>query len=195
MTTTSTKVLENELVYVVDGVRVPAVVQVDSSGVPATSPTTDTFSSTKVIQYNAAGAPVPTGTGGGAGAVTDYAGVILIDSSSLTPVLYTPRESDYVDGYATNTDGTSTQVIATYAAGKQYLTRAIFSNSHATTTGFACLKSGTTQRTLSFAIPPGGAIYDLDLLKPNASNEAWSFDPDAAVTTLGCMLIGYKVAD
>ncbi len=157
--------------------------------------TFDDFGSLQSVQYTSSGVPAPVGSGGGGGAAADYTGTILIDSSTLTPVLYTPKESDYVDGYATNTDGTSTPVIPAYATGKQYITRAIFSNTHATTTGFACLKSGSTQRTLSFAIPPGGATYNLDILVPNASNEAWSFDPDAAVTTLGCMLIGYKVAD
>ncbi len=100
---------------------------------------------------------------------------------------------DIVSGFATNTDGTITTVIAAYAAGKQYVTRAIFNNSHATSTGFCALKSGTTARTISLAVPPGGAIYTFDPpLPPNATNEVWAFDPDAGVTTLGCFLIGFK---
>ncbi len=100
---------------------------------------------------------------------------------------------DIVSGSATNTDGTITTVIAAFATGKQYLTRAIFNNSHATTTGFCALKSGTTARTISLAVPPGGAIYTFDPpLPPNAANEVWAFDPDAAVTTLGCTLLGFK---
>lgn len=101
---------------------------------------------------------------------------------------------DLIDGNSTNTDGTSTSVIAAAGAGvKQYVCQAIFANEHATTTGYVVLKSGTTARTGRLAVPPGGATYNFRVpLKPNAANEAWNFDPDAAVTTLSCTLLGFK---
>ncbi len=191
--------------------------------VPATlgASDVDAFGSQQVVIYDSLGDPLLyTGSTAVAGDVADdgadsgnpvkVAGVAKAGLSGVTLVAANDRKQvnvgldgsqfvrtvpleDIVSGTATNTDGTITTVIAAFASGKQYLTRAIFNNSHATTTGFCALKSGTTARTISLAVPPGGAIYTFDPpLPPNAANEVWAFDPDAAVTTLGCTLLGFK---
>jgi hypothetical protein len=100
---------------------------------------------------------------------------------------------DIVSGTASNTDGTSTQVIAAGGSGiKQYLTRVSLSNTHATTSVMIALKSGTTAR-YRVNVPPGGREFAFDPpLPPNAANEAWNFDPDSAVTTIECSMVGFK---
>jgi hypothetical protein len=100
---------------------------------------------------------------------------------------------DLISGNASNTDGTSTQVIAAAGAGvKQYLTSVTITNMHATTVVYVELKSGTTVM-YTLPVPPGGATVSFPVpLKPNAANEAWNFDASAAVTTLYCSMVGFK---
>lgn len=100
---------------------------------------------------------------------------------------------DIVSGNASNTDGASTQVIATAGAGvKQYLTRVILTNMHASSTIYVELKSGTTVKA-TIPCPPGGATVGFDPpLPPNAADEAWNFDPSAATTTIYCSMVGFK---
>lgn len=100
---------------------------------------------------------------------------------------------DIVIGNASNTDGTVTSVITAAGSGiKQYLTAVSLINMHATTVTYVELKSGTTVMW-RLPCPPGGAIVTFaEPLPPNAANEAWSFDPAAAVTTLYCSMIGFK---
>jgi len=100
---------------------------------------------------------------------------------------------DIVSGNASNTDGASTQVIATAGAGiKQYLTRVILTNMHASSTIYVEMKSGTTVKA-TIPCPPGGATVSFDPpLPPNAADEAWNFDPSAATTTIYCTAVGFK---
>jgi hypothetical protein len=100
---------------------------------------------------------------------------------------------DIVSGVASNTDGTSTEVIATAGSGvKQYLTSVTIANMHASTFAYVELKSGTTVM-YRLPVPPGGVTQNFPVpLKPNAANEAWNFDPSAAVTTLYCSMVGFK---
>lgn len=100
---------------------------------------------------------------------------------------------DIVSGNASNTDGTATSCIATAGAGiKQYLTSVTLTNMHASTVVYVELKSGTTvMHTLP--CPPGGCTKNFDPpLPPNAADEAWNFDPSAAVTTIYCSMVGFK---
>lgn len=101
---------------------------------------------------------------------------------------------DIVSGTNSNTDGASTEVIAAAGSGvKQYLTRVSLSNSHATTAVMVALKSGSTSR-YRVMVPPssGREIFFDPPLPPNAANEAWNFDPDSAVTTIECSMVGFK---
>jgi hypothetical protein len=139
----------------------------------------------------------------GAKAVAGVSGVTLVAAADRTD-LYAGLDGvvitrphcgleDIVSGTASNTDGTSTQVIAAAGAGvKQYLTRVSLSNSHASSSVMVALKSGTTSR-YRVNVPPGGRELSFDPpLPPNAANEAWNFDPDSAVTTIECSLVGFK---
>lgn len=100
---------------------------------------------------------------------------------------------DIVSGNASNTDGSSTSVIAAAGSGvKQYLTSVTVTNMHASTVAYVELKSGTTVM-YTLPVPPGGVTQNFPVpLKPNAANEAWNFDPSAAVTTLYCSMVGFK---
>lgn len=100
---------------------------------------------------------------------------------------------DIVSGNASNTDGVSTEVIATAGAGiKQYLTRVTLTNT-STTMRYVELKSGTTVKHTVPVPAEGGATIGFDPpLPPNAANEAWNFDPSAATTTMYCSMVGFK---
>lgn len=99
---------------------------------------------------------------------------------------------DIVSGNASNTDGASTECIATAGAGvKQYLTSVSLTN-----TGSALiyveLKSATTVK-YTLPVPVGGVTQNFPIpLPPNAANEAWNFDPSAATTTVYCSMVGFK---
>lgn len=100
---------------------------------------------------------------------------------------------DIVWGVASNTDGTSTEVIASAGAGlKQYLTSVSIVNMHVSTTAYVELKSGTTVKW-RLPVPPGGVVQTFNVpLPPNAADEAWNFDSSAAVTTLYFNAVGFK---
>ena len=100
---------------------------------------------------------------------------------------------DIVTGNANNTDGTSTSVIATAGAGiKQYLTSVILTNTSSSNI-YVEMKSGTTVKATIPLPANSGAIFNPSVpLPPNAADEAWSFDPSAAATTVYCTAIGFK---
>jgi hypothetical protein len=99
---------------------------------------------------------------------------------------------DIVSGNASNTDGTSTQVIAAGAAGiKHYLTSIIITNMHASTVAYVEIKDGSTTK-LTIPVPPGGCVVNLPVPLPGTAATAWNFDPSAAVTTLYCSMVGFK---
>lgn len=101
---------------------------------------------------------------------------------------------DIVSGNANNTDGTSTSVIGTAGAGvKQYLTKVILTNTHASSDIYVELKSGSTVKATVPVPHSGGCAISFDPpLPPNAADEAWSFDPSAATTTIYCSMIAFK---
>jgi hypothetical protein len=100
---------------------------------------------------------------------------------------------DIVSGNASNTDGASTEVIAAGGSGiKQYLTKVVLTNMHASSTVYVEMKSGTTVKA-TLPCPPGGGTFSFDPpLPPNAANEAWNFDPSAATTTIYCTAVAFK---
>lgn len=100
---------------------------------------------------------------------------------------------DIVSGNASNTDGTSTQVIAAGAAGiKHYLMGVTLTNTSAAMI-YVELKSGTTVMWTCPVPATGGYTYSWPLgLPPNAAAEAWNFDPSAATTTIYCSATAFK---
>ncbi len=99
---------------------------------------------------------------------------------------------DVVSAVATNTDGTSTQVIAAQAAGvKTYLTCVEVANTSASTVTVDIKDNATVKWTL--LAPAGGAnkVY-FDPPLPGTAATAWNFDPSAAATTITCSAIGFK---
>jgi len=138
----------------------------------------------------------------GAKATTALSGVTLVASADRTD-LYAGVDGvqitrphcnleDIVTGNATNTDGTSTQCIASSGAGvKTYITSVILCNSSASNITVD-IKDGTTVK-VSIPVPAGsGAIFNPPVPIPGTAATAWNFDPSAAATTVTCSMIGFK---
>src|SRR3989304_2322570 len=80
--------------------------------------------------------------------------------------------ADIVSGNASNTDGTSTEVLAAGAAGiKHYLTTIILTNMHASSTIYVEIKDGTTVK-LTLPCPPGGSTFKLPVPLPGTAATA-----------------------
>ncbi len=99
---------------------------------------------------------------------------------------------DYVSGQATNTDGTSTQVLAAGAAGvKHYLTDVTIANSSATPITVD-MKDGSTIKW-TFPVPANaGVTHSFRTPLGGTAATAWNFDPSAAATTVSCSVSGFK---
>lgn len=172
----------------------------DSTGVLATVTTVTTLTGGGIAHDSAdSGNPHKIG----AKASTSLSGLTLVANADRTDLFagvdgvqitrnHTNLE-DIVVGNASNTDGTSTEVIAAAGSGiKQYLTSVTLTNMSATGI-YVEMKSGTTVRW-RFPVPANsGVTHRFDPpLPPNAANEAWNFDPSAAATTIYCSAMGFK---
>lgn len=100
--------------------------------------------------------------------------------------------ADILSGTASNTDGTSTQVLAAGAAGiKHYITDVTLFNSSASTI-YVELKDGTTVRWV-FPVPAGGGVtHSFKTPLVGSAATAWNFDPSAAATTIYCSVSAFK---
>ena len=98
-----------------------------------------------------------------------------------------------VSGNASDTAGTSTEVIAAAGVGiKQYLMSVTLTNTSSTNT-YCELKSGTTVKWTLPVPANGGVTHSWPIpLPPNAANEAWNFDMGTAVTTAYCSMLAFK---
>lgn len=99
---------------------------------------------------------------------------------------------DLVNGNASNTDGTSTQVLAAGAAGvKHYITDITITNMSATDI-YVELKDNTTVKW-TFPVPAnGGVTHHFASPLAGTAATAWNFDPSAAATTVYCSVSGFK---
>jgi hypothetical protein len=99
---------------------------------------------------------------------------------------------DYVNGNASNTDGTSTQVLAAGAAGiKHYITDVLITNTSASNI-YVELKDGTTVKA-TFPVPAnGGVVHSFATPIGGTAATAWNFDPSAAASTVYCSVSGFK---
>jgi len=120
-------------------------------------------------------------------AYADLDGAMYVRNASI---------ADVVSGNASNTDGTSTSLIAASGSASiaHALTMIIVHNAHATTNGYVEIKDGSTAK-LTIPVPAtGGAVITIP--PPGligTANTAWNFDPSAAITTIYCSAVGYKV--
>jgi len=96
-----------------------------------------------------------------------------------------------VSGNASNTDGTSTSLIAAQGAGvRTYLTDITITNMSATNI-YVEIKDGTTTK-YTFPVPAnGGVTHSFATPLRGTANTAWNFDPSAATTTVYCSASGY----
>lgn len=99
---------------------------------------------------------------------------------------------DIVSGNASNTDGSSTQVIAAQSAGvKTYITDVTITNTSASNI-YVELKDGTTAKW-TFPVPAnGGVTHNFATPIGGTAATAWNFDPSAAATTIYCSVAGFK---
>jgi hypothetical protein len=99
---------------------------------------------------------------------------------------------DLVSGTASNTDGTSTQVLAAGAAGiKHYITDVTLVNTSASNI-YVELKDNATAKWV-FPVPAGGGVtHHFSSPLAGTAATAWNFDPSAATTTVYCSVSGFK---
>lgn len=99
---------------------------------------------------------------------------------------------DVVSGNASNTDGSSTQVLAAGAAGvKHYITDVTISNTSSSNI-YVELKDNTTVKW-TFPVPAnGGVTHSFATPLAGTAATAWNFDPSAATTTVYCSVSGFK---
>ena len=144
------------------------------------------------------GNPIKTG----AKAKSTLSGVTLVssddraDSTSDLDGAHIVRNNfalgDLVNGNASNTDGSSTQVLAAGAAGiKHYITDVTITNTSASNI-YVELKDGTTVKW-TFPVPAnGGVTHHFASPIGGTAATAWNFDPSAAATTIYCSVSGFK---
>lgn len=99
---------------------------------------------------------------------------------------------DIVTGNASNTDGSSTQVVASSGSGvRTYLTDITLGNTSASAV-VVDIKDGSTIRW-TFVVPANSGItHSFTTPLKGSSNAAWNFDPQAAATTIFCSAQGFK---
>jgi hypothetical protein len=171
----------------------------DSTGVLATVSTVTTLTGSGIAHDSAdSGNPHKLG----AKAETALSGITLVADGDRTDlyagvdgVLITRPHCNLEDistGNASNTDGTSTQVIAAAGAGvKTYLLAFTVTNTSATDT-YCEIKDGTTAKMTVSVPATGGVTVNLPIPIPGTANTAWNFDMGAAVTTAYCSMVGFK---
>ena len=117
-------------------------------------------------------------------AIADVDGAHIIRANSTL--------ADVVSGNASNTDGASTQVIASSGAGvKTYLTDVTITNTSASNI-YVEMKDGTTVKW-TFPVPAnGGVTHHFTTPLAGTAATAWNFDPSAATTTVYCSAAGFK---
>jgi len=99
---------------------------------------------------------------------------------------------DLVSGNASNTDGTSTQVIAASGSGiKTYLTDITITNTSSSNI-YVELKDNTTVKWTLPVPANGGVTHNFTVPLAGSANVAWNFDPSAATTTVYCSAAGFK---
>lgn len=99
---------------------------------------------------------------------------------------------DLTSGNASNTDGTSTSVLASGGAGiRHYITDVTIANTSATNI-YVELKDNTTVKW-TFPVPAnGGVTHHFASPLAGTAATAWNFDPSAAATTVYCSVSGFK---
>jgi hypothetical protein len=119
-----------------------------------------------------------------ANAYSDLDGALLIRADGAL--------GDFVNGNASNTDGTSTQVLAAGASGvKHYITDVTISNTSSSNI-YVELKDGSTAKW-TFPVPAnGGVTHSFRVPLGGTAATAWNFDPSAAATTVYCSVSGFK---
>lgn len=110
-------------------------------------------------------------------------------------VLPYAAQGDEVDGTASATGTSDTQIIAAQGAGVRiYVTTLIIHNAHATTNGFVTIKDGTTAKLVVPAPANGGAVINLPVPMRLTANTALNFAASASITTIYVSAVGFKSA-
>lgn len=117
-------------------------------------------------------------------AVADLDGALLVRGDRAL--------GDLTSGNASNTDGTSTSLIAAAGSGiKTYITDITITNTSASNT-YVELKDGSTAK-YTFPVPANsGVTHSFSSPLGGTANTAWNFDPATAITTIYCSASGFK---
>lgn len=129
--------------------------------------------------------PFVNSTNQGKQALVDDAGRLVISGNA--------GPTNTVTGNASNTDGTSTLLIAAQGTSvKTYITDITLTNTSATTVYVELKDASTTKWT--FPVPAGGGVsHSFTTPLPGTANTAWNFDPSAAATTIYCSAAGFTI--
>lgn len=176
----------------------------NSSGTEITTLATSLATNTPVgtVAHDAvdSGAPVKVG----AKAVSTLTTATLVSAADRTDnisdtdgsLIVRPQNplTDIVVGNNSNTDGTSTSLIAAQGSGiRTYLTSVTITNTSTAST-YVEIKDGTTV-CWRFPVPANGGVthsWPANTPLPGTGNTAWNFDPAAATTTIYCSATGFK---
>jgi hypothetical protein len=115
--------------------------------------------------------------------------------AGLDGVLITRQNSsleDIVTGNASNTDGTSFQVIAAGAAGIIHRLTAVTITNTSTASTYCEIKDGTTVKWTVPVPAQGGATIVFPSPIAGTAATAWNCDPAAATTTIICSMSAFK---
>ncbi len=115
--------------------------------------------------------------------------VTVTTDGNLQQTSFNPY-ANVLSGNASNTDGTSTAVIAAQSGLKTYLTDVTITNTSAAMV-YVEMKDGATTKW-TFPVPAaGGVTFSFTSPIKGSTNTAWNFDPSAAASTIYCSAAGY----
>lgn len=116
------------------------------------------------------------------------------DGSWSEQVKIDETPSSPVSGNASNTNGSSTALIAAQGAGViTYLTDITITNT-STSNIYVEIKDGSTVKW-TFPVPAnGGVTHSFATPLKGTADTAWNFDPSAAATTVYCSASGFTGA-
>lgn len=112
------------------------------------------------------------------------------DSNSIG-VSVNSEPGSMITGNASNTDGSSTALIAAQGSGvRTYITDITIANTSSSNI-YVEIKDNTTVKW-TFPVPAnGGVTHSFRSPLRGTANTAWNFDPSAATTTVYCSASGY----
>jgi hypothetical protein len=117
---------------------------------------------------------------------------LYADLDGVLAVKLNAMGADAVSGNASNTDGTSTEVLAAGAANVKHCITDVTITNTSSSSIYVELKDGATAKW-TFPVPAqSGVCKTFATPLRGTAATAWNFDPSAATTTVYCSVAGFK---